>query len=109
MEECFASILARRPDLAPDALDRTRELMKAAIPDWEITDFEDLIQDVELPDADDRHVLAAVIRGRAQIIVTSNVKDFPSAVLAAHGVEAQHPDDFILERIEEARLSSRRS
>jgi hypothetical protein len=31
MEECFASIIARRPDLAPDALDRTRELMKAAI------------------------------------------------------------------------------
>ena len=102
MEECFASILDRRPDLAPDALDRTRELMKAAIPDWEITGFEDLIEDLELPDPDDRHVLAAAIRGSAQIIVTSNLKDFPSAALAAHGVEAQHPDDFILERIEEA-------
>lgn len=102
MEECFASILSRRSDLAPDALDRTRELMKAAIPDWEITGFEDLIEDLELPDPGDRHVLAAAIRGSAQIIVTLNLKDFPSAALAAHGVEAQHPDDFILERIEEA-------
>ena len=102
MEECFASILDRRSDLAPDALDRTRELMKAASPDWEITGFEDLIEDLELPDPDDRHVLAAAIRGSAQIIVTSNLKDFPSGILAAHGVEAQHPDDFILERIEEA-------
>lgn len=102
MEECFTSILARRSDLEPDALDRTRELMKLAIPDWEIAGFEDLIEDLELPDPDDRHVLAAAIRGSAQIIVTSNVKDFPSAALAAHGVEVQHPDDFILERVEEA-------
>lgn len=102
LEECFESILDRRPDLAPDALDRTRELMKLAIPDWEIADFEDLIDDLELPDLDDRHVLAAAIRGSAQTIVTSNLRDFPIATLAAHGVEAQHPDDFILERIEEA-------
>jgi len=82
MEECFASILARRSDLEPHALDRTRELMKAAIPDWEITGFEDLIEDLELPDPDDRHVLAAAIRKSAQILVTSNVKDFPSSALA---------------------------
>lgn len=63
MEECFASILSRRSDLAPDALDRTRELMKAAIPDWEITGFEDLIEDLELPDPGDRHVRAAERRG----------------------------------------------
>jgi len=102
MEECFASILDRRPDLAPGALDRTRELMKVAIPDWEITGFEDLIKELELPDPDDRHVLAAAIRGSAQVIVTSNLKDFPPAILAAHGVGVKHPDDFILERIEEA-------
>jgi hypothetical protein len=44
----------------------------------------------------DRHVLAAAIRGRADVIVTMNRKDFPDAVLNSFGIEAQHPDEFIL-------------
>ena len=102
MEELFTSIFARRSDLEPDVLDRTRELMGLAIPDWEITGFEERIEDLELPDPDDRHVLAAAIRGSAQIIVTWKVKDFPSATRAAHGIEVQHPDDLLLERLEGA-------
>jgi len=104
MEECFASILLRRPDLGPAALDRTRALMREAVPDWEVSGFEDLIEDLDLPDPKDCHVLAAAIRAGAQLIVTANLKDFPTAALAPYGVEAQHPDDFVLERLEEAPL-----
>jgi hypothetical protein len=47
-----------------------------------------------LPDADDRHVLAAAIHGGATIIVTMNLRDFPAAMLATHGMTALHPDTF---------------
>lgn len=104
MEECFASIRSRRPELPAAALDRTRVLMREAIPDWEVTGFEDLIEGLQLPDPQDRHVLAAAIRASAQVIVTANLKDFPPAALAPHGIEAQHPDDFVLERLDETPL-----
>jgi hypothetical protein len=68
----------------------------AASPDGLVTGYEDLIQSLSLPDPDDRHVLAAAIRTGASVIMTRNLADFPSGILAAHGVEAQHPDDFVV-------------
>jgi hypothetical protein len=41
-------------------------------------------------------VLAAAIRGRADVIVTSNLRHFPAEILAPFGIEPQHPDEFIL-------------
>lgn len=43
-----------------------------------------------LPDMDDRHVLAAAIQARADVIVTFNLRHFPADALAAQGLEAQH-------------------
>jgi hypothetical protein len=40
-------------------------------------------------------VLAAAVVAGAGAIVTYNLKDFPADVLGPHGIEAQHPDDFI--------------
>ena len=45
----------------------------------------------------DRHVVAAAVRAGAQTIVTSNMRDFPDAALAPHGIEAQPPDEFLLQ------------
>ena len=61
-----------------------------------VTDYEDLIPDLHLPDPDDRHVLAAAIRGHADVIVTMNLRDFPSDTIGSFGIEAQHPDEFVL-------------
>lgn len=94
-EEWIAAIRRQRPDLPPAALQRTRTLMERAVPEARITGYEALIDQLALPDADDRHVLAAAIHGRAEAIITFNLKDFPAQVLAPHGIEAQHPDDFV--------------
>jgi hypothetical protein len=61
-----------------------------------VTGYENLIERLHLPDPDDRHVLAAAIRGRVDVIVTSNLKDFPADIIGTFGLEAQHPDEFIL-------------
>lgn len=58
--------------------------------------YEYLIPTIELPDQDNRHVVAAAIQARADAIVTFNLKDFPANVLAKYNLEAIHPDDFIL-------------
>ena len=93
LDECFRNILENRPELKPEALQRTRELMTRAVPDCMVTGFEQLIDGLVLPDADDRHVLAAAIRAGAQAIVTFNLDDFPAERLQPYNIEAKHPDD----------------
>ena len=96
-EEWIESLLASRPDLTRKKLERTRELMDKAAPDALVAGYHHLIPKLELPDPKDRHVLAAAIHCGASIIVTCNLADFPSETLAQFGIEAQHPDDFILD------------
>jgi len=95
-EEWMSRLLANRPDLSREKLERTRMLMDMHAEDALVTGYEDLIEGLRLPDPNDRHVLAAAIRGRADVIVTRNVKDFPSADLLPFGIQAQHPDEFIV-------------
>jgi hypothetical protein len=99
-DEWMTALLRNRPDLSREKLERTRALMDKHAEDAIVTGYEDLIEGLHLPDPDDRHVLAAAIRGRADVIVTANVKDFPDDVLAPFGIEAQHPDEFIAHLID---------
>jgi hypothetical protein len=56
-----SSLQRRLPALDPVKLRRTRHLMGLAVRHWQITGYEPLIDSLALPDADDRHVLAAAI------------------------------------------------
>jgi hypothetical protein len=71
--------------------------MNKAFPDANVTNYKTLVNKLSLPDAKDRHVLAAAIKADANIIVTCNLRDFPKNSLTLHNVTAMHPDDFILE------------
>ncbi len=94
-DEWIEGVLRERPDLTREQLQRTRELMNAHVRDCLVTGYEALIAAVELPDPEDRHVLAAAIKSGADMIVTYNLKHFPNDLLAPYGIEAAHPDDFI--------------
>ncbi len=94
-DEWIRNVLKERPDLTLEQLTRTKELMNSHVRDCLVTGYEYLIPSLELPDPDDRHVLAAAIKGGADVIVTFNLSDFPQATLEQYDIEAQHPDDFI--------------
>ena len=95
-EEWTRNLIADRPDLAPDLIYRTRDLMDKHVRDAKVSGFEHLIPAVDLPDPDDAHVVAAAIHCHASTIVTRNLKDFPAEVLGKFAIEAQHPDDFVV-------------
>jgi len=71
--------------------------MNSSVRDSLVEGFEHLIAAIELPDPDDRHVVAAAIHSGAETIVTFNLKDFPSGALDRYNLDAQHPDDFIVD------------
>ena len=98
--EWMRNVLANRPDLKMEQLERTRELMDAHVRDCLVEGYKSLIPSLELPDEDDRHVLAAAIVAGADVIVTFNLKDFPMDQLETYGIEAQHPDDFVAHLID---------
>lgn len=74
--------------------------MVRAVRDCLVRGWKPLIDVVDLPDPDDRHVVAAAIRARAQLIVTANLKDFPAKNLAEWDIEPRSPDDFVLDQID---------
>jgi hypothetical protein len=101
--EWIRTVLATRPDLTLAQLTRTRQLMDAHVRDCLVeAEYQALIPHLRLPDADDRHVLAAAIHTHARVIVTYNLRDFPADTLAPYGIEAQHPDAFVVQLLEQA-------
>ena len=94
-QEWIEALLRNEPHRDRAKLERTRDLMDSKTRNCLVTGYEALIASVELPDPNDRHVLAAAIAGRCDVIVTQNIKDFPDATLAPFGIDVQHPDEFL--------------
>jgi hypothetical protein len=77
----ICNLLKNRPDLLKERLEKTRSKMDLHVRDCLIEGYEELIDNLKLPDSNDRHVLAAAIKANAQTIVTYNLSDFPSLAL----------------------------
>lgn len=98
-DEWTRNLAKDRPELAAK-LPQIVQLMNTSVPDCLVTHYEKLTTSIELPDPDDRHVVAAAIAGHADAIVTFNTKDFPPAVLQPYGIEVQHPDEFLMNQLQ---------
>lgn len=94
-DEWVRNVAADRPDISSEVVQRRRDRMDEAIPQALVTGYRPLIDRLNLPDPTDRHVLAAAIVGRVDLIVSYNTKDFPEKELAPYGIEVQHPDEFL--------------
>lgn len=94
-EEWIRNLLLNRKDLNNEALDKTRLAMDNAFPDANVEKYNKIISGIKLPDDGDRHIVAAAIKGRADVIVTFNLKDFPKSEMSTYDLEVQSPDEFI--------------
>ena len=99
-DEWTRNALKQRPDLKAEDMERTRSLMSAHARDSLVTGFEHLIPSIEVPDADARHGVATAIHGGASLIVTFNLKDFPSDQIKRYNLAAQHADDVIFDQLD---------
>src|SRR5690606_29236356 len=67
--EWLRNLLKNRSDLKKEQLDQTIKAMNLAFPDANVENLSHFIPEVNLPDKDDRHVVACAIRCNASIIV----------------------------------------
>jgi hypothetical protein len=95
-DEWIRNLATNNPSVSIDRLHATRDLMNAVLPDARVSDYEHHIPTIDLPDADDRHVVAAAIVAGASLIVTWNGRDFPVKELARHQLRRQTPDLFLM-------------
>jgi hypothetical protein len=69
--------------------------MALYFPDARVTGYEGLIGSMT-NDPKDRHVLAAAVAGRAGVLLTENVKDFPPTSVTHLGIVISGQDEFLL-------------
>lgn len=101
-DEWIRNLVAGVPGIPIERLQITRKLMNDALPDATVTGYQAHIEAITLPDPDDRHVVAAAIAAGASIILTWNVRDFPTKELKKHGLIRQTPDVFLTDLYERA-------
>jgi predicted nucleic acid-binding protein len=102
LDRTLRVLLAKRGASAEEVdayLTRLFRQMRITFPDALVTEWEELIPTIYLPDPDDRHVVAAARAGRADVIVTDNLADFPPSALPA-SIARQSLDDFLLDLLD---------
>ena len=92
-------VLQRETQMAPEQVIHRLDRMRRAFPDADVTGYEDLTDGMSNAPKD-RHVLAAAVRGNAEVLVTTNLKDFPESSLKPFDITAVSPDDFLLDQLD---------
>lgn len=87
---------------------RLIRIMRESFADGEITGWEGLAGSYELPDPNDKHVVASAVVAGAGVIVTENLKDFPREKIP-HGIEITTARQFAVETVALAPLKALRA
>jgi predicted nucleic acid-binding protein len=100
LDEVVDAIGLIHPELPDGRAQARADTMQTSFDDACVYGWEKLVEGISLPDPNDRHVVAAALQGRADMIVTANLRDFPDEMLEPLGLEAQHPDEFLLNQLD---------
>lgn len=80
--------------IRPEMARRREEEIRRHFPEAWVEGYESLIEAMTNAPGD-RHVLAAAVRSRSELIVTYNRRHFPPEALRAWEIEAQGPSGFL--------------
>jgi len=84
--------LVKNGVMTEDKATRSRKVLAEVFPESMVVGYEALVP--AMPNHEkDRHVAAAAVKAGAQVIVTSNLRDFAAL---PDGIEAQAPDQFLI-------------
>ncbi|QGH70793.1 PIN domain-containing protein [Pseudactinotalea sp. HY158] len=100
IDEARRALERIHPDIDPSRFRSRFRSMNEAFDDALVEGWEPLTQGLDLPDPDDRHVVAAALRGRADAIITENIRDFPDSTLKPIGLDAVRSDAFLLDQFD---------
>jgi len=100
MEE-WARAAARLGDGFEDVARGEIALLNARWPQAAVSYPAELEDRLYLPDPNDTHVLAAAISGKADVLLTMNLKDFPTRIVSENGVVRRDPDGILREMFQE--------
>lgn len=96
LEEMTRNLTERQ--ITEDQAARITKAMRAAFEEAEVDAAEiERLEPAMTNDPKDRHVLAAAVAADSELIITFNLDDFPPEACDPLGVEAIHPDDFLLD------------
>jgi hypothetical protein len=93
LDEVKKNLIEKR-GLTADQTARLRHEMTAAFPDSKVLGYAPLIASMTNHDGD-KHVLAAAVRGNAEVIVTENLRHFPTAACDPYDIRPCSADDFL--------------
>jgi len=99
LDEWTRSLLDWKPHLER-SIRSQRHAMDKHFADALVTGHEKLVGTLDLPDPDDRHILATAIRRGARCTFTDNLADFPEDILDGFDIEAIAGDAFLSQIVE---------
>src|SRR5919198_179696 len=96
LEEMTRNLVEQR--ITEEQAARIEQAMRQAFEEAEVDPAEiEPLEPAMTNDPKDRHVLAAAVAADSELIVTFNLDDFPPEACEPLGVEAIHPDEFLLD------------
>lgn len=97
LDETARKLMRRLKNVGVERLKRRVRLMEEALPvPSSSRGLRRAPSEGKRPLGKDAHVLAAAVAGGAEVIVTSNIRDFPRRLLQPFHVEAVSPDGFLV-------------
>ncbi len=98
LAETARNIVESTPGLTAEHLEKTFAAMRRAFPEAMVHGYEHLVESMT-NHPKDRHVLAAAVAARADVVVTANLRDFPSQACDPHGIRVEPPDQFLCDAL----------